>query len=365
MHTEHLPASVRHPGIALAVILACHLMVTLDATVVNIAMPSMKESLGFSPTGLSWVFSAYTLAFGGLLLLGGRAGDLFGRRRMLIGGVASLVYALTRSSSTGWSDPTTLAALGGAAVLLAIFAATQRRSSQPMVPSRLLVERNRVGAYLNMLLLPAAMFGVFFFVTQFLQVVLGLTPLQAGLGFLPMALGMFGLVRIVPRLLPRVGARRLMALGIGLMTVAMAWLAQIGPHSGYVAGLLGPLLLIGVGMGMAIVPVSVTVLTGVRAQDSGAASGLLQTMQWVGGTLGLAILVSAFGVATRGASGRSLDAGALALPRDVMVAGMDGAFLVAACFTTAALGVALMVLRPDSATRAYERGSPLLTEPSL
>ena len=78
MHTEHLPASVRHPGIALAVILACHLMVTLDATVVNIAMPSMKESLGFSPTGLSWVFSAYTLAFGGLLLLGGRAGDLFG-----------------------------------------------------------------------------------------------------------------------------------------------------------------------------------------------------------------------------------------------------------------------------------------------
>ena len=88
-------------------------------------------------------------------------------------------------------------------------------------------------------------------------------------------------------------------------------------------------------------------------------------MQWVGGTLGLAILVSAFGVATRGASGRSLDAGALALPRDVMVAGMDGAFLVAACFTTAALGVALMVLRPDSATRAYERGSPVLTEPSL
>lgn len=491
MHRVQPPAAVRHPGIALAVILACHLMVTLDATVVNIAMPSMKESLGFSPTGLSWVFSAYTLAFGGLLLLGGRAGDLFGRRRMFVGGVAlftfasllgglatsstwllvaravqgaggamaspnvlaliatnfadgprrnralslfsatasgsfalglilggmltswaswrwvffinipvgivvlllaprfieetvrspgrvdlagalsatggvaALVYALTRSSSAGWSDPTTLAALGAAAVLLAVFAAMQRRSSQPMVPLRLLVERNRVGAYLNMLLLPAAMFGVFFFVTQFLQVVLGLTPLQAGLGFLPMALGMFGLVRIVPRLLPRFGARRLMALGIGLMTVAMAWLAQIGPHSGYVAGLLGPLLLIGVGMGLAIVPVSVTVLTGVRAQDSGAASGLLQTMQWVGGTLGLAILVSAFGVATRGAAGQSPDAGALALPRDVMVAGMDGAFLVAACFTTAALGVALMVLRPESAIRAYERGSPVLTEPSL
>jgi EmrB/QacA subfamily drug resistance transporter len=461
----------QHPGIALAVVLACQLMVGLDATIVNIALPKIQSALDFSSTGLAWVFNAYTLTFGGLLLLGGRAGDILGRRRTfvigvslftlasLIGGfattswwlvaaraaqgvggafaspsvlaliasnfeegprrnralslfsatssaslalglvlggvltdyvswrwvlfvnvpigiaivalspvfigeterhrgrfdiagaltatagVGSLVYGFIRASSDGWRNGPGIAAFAVAAVLLIAFIVNEARVEQPIMPLRLFAERNRAGSFVNMLLVPATIFDIIYFLTQFLQDILRYSPVKAGFAFVPMTAAIFATVRVVPRLIKRFGTKPVMTVGTVLVTVAMVWLAQLDATSGYASAVLGPLLLAGIGVGLSTVPLTVTILAGVPSRDSGAASGVLQTMQWIGGgSLGLALLVTVYGTAIRHAH-PAAGLGAEAAKKAVLADGISSAFAAGTAFTAIALLVALFVIR--------------------
>jgi EmrB/QacA subfamily drug resistance transporter len=441
-------------------------MIILDITVMNVALPRIQADLHFSPTNLSWVMNAYTLVFGGLLLLGGRAGDLLGRRRMFIGGVAlftvaslaggfatsagwllaarvaqglggaaagpntlalitstfteareriralavfsgvasggfaiglivgglltdaiswrwvmfinvpfgiavvllaprhlpeprlsdttqrrpgrldlpgavtatfgvaGLVYAFIRAASEGWSDRATLAALAAGLILIAAFVTIEVRAREPLMPLRLFADRNRATAYLNFFIGPMAMMGMFFFLTQFIQEILGLGPLATGFAFLPMAASMFALTRFIPRLLPRFGPRRMAVTGTTLMIAGLVLLTRLSEASDYTSGLLAPMVLMGVGAGLAFAPLNVIIMSTVEPQDAGAAGGVLQTMQQVGSTLGLAVLVTVFGTAAR----HSAADGATA--HHILVTGMTTAFVASTIIALCTLAVA-------------------------
>jgi EmrB/QacA subfamily drug resistance transporter len=452
--------------------LGAQLMIILDATVVNIALPHIQAGLHFSATSLSWVMNGYTLTFGGLLLLGGRAGDILGRRRMFLagiavftlaslagglapnagvllaaravqgvggalaspavlalvvsgfaegreriralavysavvtaggslglvlgglitqwaswrwvlfvnvpigiavilltprfvtetprqsgrfdlpgavtstGGVAALVYSFIRAASDGWGNHVALAAFAVAAVLLVTFVLNETRAAQPITPLRLFADRARSGSFAARLLVVAGMFGMFFFLTQFLQDVLGFGPLRAGLAFLPMTLLLFAVSRLTPRLLPRVGGYRLMLAGMLPVMAGMAWLSRVSPGTDYWSGVFGPMVLLGAGMGVVFVPLTTASLAGVRPQESGAASSMVNVMQQLGGSVGLAVLVAVFGTATR-ASLAHPAAGltAQALHRQVLAHGMSTAFGLAAVFDVAAFLVIAALLR--------------------
>ncbi|MFG3020206.1 MFS transporter [Streptomyces sp. NPDC048254] len=458
------PSAPPHParlGSALLVIVTAYLMVGVDSTVVNVALPDIQQDLGFSRTGLSWVLNAYTLAFGGLLLLGGRVGDILGRRRTLgagallfaltslLGGVAteggwlltaralqgvgaaliapstlalittnfpqgprrnhalsiysamagiggsvglvlggmltswaswrwallinvpigvalflalprfvaetprhagrfdlagaltgtagmtSLVYAFIRVSEAGWSDTQALSGFGCALALLLGFTLVESRAGQPIMPLRLFADRDRAGGYLTIMLLPAGMFGAFYFLTLVCQQVLDYSPLRAGFAFLPMTLAMFTTVRLVPRLLARSGAKPVLLTGISLLVVAAGWLWRLRPGDGYVTGVLGPLLLLGAGIGLSFMPLNATILARIEPREAGAASGLLQTLQWLGGTLGLAVLVTVYGTVTRHATGT---------PAEILTHGASRAFGIGSLVAVAALLVAGLVI---------------------
>ncbi|MFK4107011.1 MFS transporter [Streptomyces sp. NPDC019531] len=448
-------------GAALLVIVAAYLMVGVDATVVNVALPDIQQDLDFTSTGLSWVLNSYTLAFGGLLLLGGRVGDVVGRRRTLMAGVllfagssllgglatdgawllaarslqgvgaaliapstlalittgfpegprrhyalsvyssmagigasvglvlggmltdwaswrwallinvpigiavatalprfaaetpchagrfdlagaltgtagtTSLVYAFIRVSEAGWSDTQTLLGFSTAAALLAGFLLVESRAEQPILPLRLFADRDRAGAYLGVMLLPAGMFGAFYFLTLISQQALGYSPLRAGLAFLPMTLAMFSTVRLVPRMLQLLGAKPVLLTGMTLVSGAGVWLWRLDASDGYLSGLLGPLLLLGVGVALSLMPLNATILARVEPREAGAASGLLQTMQWLGGTLGLSILVTVYGTATRHTTGS---------PSETLVEGASHAFGASALIALTALLLAALVI---------------------
>ena len=459
-------------GLALAIMLSAQLMIILDATVVNIALPHIQASLRFSSTSLSWVMNGYTLTFGGLLLLGGRAGDILGRRRVflagiglftlssLVGGlstsagmllaaravqgaggalaapavlalivsgfpegrertralgiymgvitggsslglvlggvitewlswrwvlfinvpigiavlaiaplfvaetprqagrfdlagavtstagVASLVYGFVRAAASGWGDHLTLAAFGASAVLLAGFLVIESRVRQPITPLRLFADASRSGSFAARLLLLAGMFGVFFFLTQFLQKVMGFSPLRAGVAFLPLTAALFGLSRTAPRLMPRLGAKPLMIIGMLPAIVSLAWLSRVSPATGYWSGVFGPMMLLGIGMGLVFVPLTTASLAGVAPADSGAASSMVNVMQQVGGALGLAVLVAVFGTASRNAQQHPLPGlTAAAQAQHVLAHGMATAFGLAAIFNVASLLVIVALIR--------------------
>jgi EmrB/QacA subfamily drug resistance transporter len=454
-------------------------MIILDMTVVNIALPHIQQGLHFSATSLSWVLNAYTLAFGGLLLLGGRAGDILGRRRVflagiglftaasLLGGLAtsagmllaaraaqgvggamaspavlamivgsfpegrertralgiytavvtagaslglvlggvitewlswrwvlfinvpigiavvaiapvfiaesrrqpgrfdltgaltstagmtSLVYAFIRAAASGWGNSVTVGAFAAAVVLLGIFLVTETRARQPITPLRLFSSVGRSGSFAARLLLVAGMFGMFFFLTQFVQDILGFSPLRAGIAFLPMTIGLFTVSRAAPRLLARFAPKTLMLAGMLPVIGGMAWLSTVSQSTGYLSGVLGPMLLFGIGMGVVFVPLTMASLAGVRPEDSGAASSMVNVMQQVGGSLGLAALVTVFGSASRNAAAHPL-AGATPLSQahHVLTHGMATSFLVAAIFDVCALLVILITIRGPQATPA-------------
>ncbi|WKX72986.1 MFS transporter [Streptomyces sp. XD-27] len=428
MTTSHLisgrkPGAARRegrPGIALAVIASCQLMVVLDATIVNIALPHIQDALDFSTTDLSWVVTAYTLTFGGLLLLGGRAGDILGRRRVFTAGIvlftvaslaggfaqepwqllvaralqgmggaiasptalalitttfpegpernrafgvfaavsaggsaigllaggmltewldwrwvlfvnvpigalivvltplyiseserhsgsfdvagalastagmASLVYGFIRASEDGWSDGITLLSFGAAVVLLAAFALIEQRAREPITPLRMFSDRNRAGTYVIMLSLAAAMFGMFFFIVLFVQKVLEYSPIKAGLAFLPVSAAIVVSAGLSQQLLPRFGPKPFIVVGSTLTALGMGWQTLVEPDSSYVGGVLGPMLLFGFGMGLNFVTLTLTAVSGVSQHEAGAASGLLNATQQVGGSLGLSILMTLF-----------------------------------------------------------------------
>ena len=411
----------RRLGLALLVIATAQLMVVLDATIVNVALPHIQRALGFSGTGLEWVVNAYALAFGGLLLLGGRAGDLLGRRRVFIagillfsaaslaggfattqawllaaravqgvgaaiiaptalslvtttfaegpprnramsvyaamsvtggvvgliaggllttyaswrwvlfvnvpigivvalaaprvvgetarhrgrfdlpgavtgtGGLVALVYGLSNAATTPdgvshWDDTKVVASLTAAVVLLAAFVVTELRSKTALLPPRILANRDRTGAYLIMLCVGTALFGMFFFLTVFVQTVWGYSALKTGVAYLPMMAAIMAMSGASAQLIPRIGARPLLIAGSATATGGMYWLSRISEHSHYAAGLLGPTLVAGIGLGMLFMPLTIVALSRVRDTDAGVASSLLNAGQQVGGSIGLAVL---------------------------------------------------------------------------
>jgi EmrB/QacA subfamily drug resistance transporter len=472
--------STRRPRVVLAVILIIQLMVTLDATIVSVAIPEIQHALDFSPSSLSWVQNAYALAFGGLLLLGARAGDLLGRRRVfitgvtvftaasLLGGLAptaglllaarvlqgigaavaapaalallmltfregperltalglyslvtsggasvgllvggmvtdwaswrwglfinvpigivlviaaglvlpetprekgrfdvagaltstlgitAIVYGFIHAAEAGWTSAEVLGAFVGGIVLLVSFVLIERRVSHPIVPLRLFASFDRVAAYVSMLLVVGTLLGMFFFLTQFMQGVLGFTPLQSGLGFLPLTALLLILSRIVPRLLGRISRGALLIIGSMLVVGGMLWLTQVSERTSYLGGVVGPLALFGVGAGMLFIPLTGRALAGVQPQHAGAASGMLNVTQQVGGALGLGILVTIFGTASRTSSAASQIPAERA--REILTDGVHAAFVGSAIFAAATLVVIILSVRPWSRRRSAARG---------
>jgi EmrB/QacA subfamily drug resistance transporter len=258
-------------------------------------------------------------------------------------GMASLVYGIIRAGADGWGNPVAQAAFAAAVVLLAGFVFRESRARQPITPLRLFADRRRAGSYLARLLIVAGMFGMFFFLTQFVQDILGFSPLRAGISFLPMTAALFGVSRLSPRLVSRFRPWTLMVAGMLPVVAGMAWLSRISPGTGYLAGVLGPMLLLGAGMGVVFVPLTMASLSGVRPEDSGAASSMVNVMQQVGGSLGLAVLVTAASSATGGAARLTTAAQA------AVVHGMSSAFTLAALFDVLALVVVLTVMRDGPA----------------
>ena len=463
--TEH-----RHAGLALVLICAVQMMVILDGTIVNIALPSIQHELHFSAPGLEWVITAYALTFGGLLLLGGRSGDLFGRRRMftigviiftaasllggfatdqlwligarvaqgvggaiasptalaliqntypegpkrsramgvyaamsgaggslglLLGGIltdvaswrwvlfvnvpigltvaiaaprvlgttptrrgrldlpgalsvtlgmASLVFGLSRAATAGWGDEYTVAALAVAMALLVTFLVIETRSPHALMPLRIFSDRNRAGSYVIMLCLAAAMFATFFFITQFVQNILGYSPLKAGFAFLPMTIGIGGSANIISRLVGRIGPRRPMTVGPLMVASGLMWLSFVGVHAAYFS-IVGPLLLLAVGMGSTFVPLTLTVMSRVPRGEAGLASALLNTGQQIGGSLGLAVLVT---VATSVTRGRLASVGHTVSRAQHALAttnGYDAAFRIGSLIAFVAFALAATVIR--------------------
>jgi predicted MFS family arabinose efflux permease len=261
-------------------------------------------------------------------------------------GVASLVYGFVRAAASGWGDHLALAAFGAAVVLLAAFLAIEARARQPITPLRLFADVSRSGSFLARLLLIAGMFGVFYFLTQFLQQVMGFSPLRAGLAFLPLTAALFGMSRMAPRLMPRFGAKPLMIAGMLPAIASLAWLSRVSPATDYWSGVFGPMVLLGIGMGLVFVPLTTASLAGVAPADSGAASSMVNVMQQVGGSLGLAVLVAVFGTASRNAQQHPLPGLTVAAQgQHVLAHGMAAAFGLATLLDVCALLVIVLLIR--------------------
>ncbi|MFI9759013.1 MFS transporter [Streptomyces sp. NPDC051963] len=402
----------------LGVIGLAQLMVVLDSTIVNIALPSAQQDLGFSDGDRQWVVTAYALAFGSLLLLGGRIADLFGRKitflagligfavasalggaagsfevlivaraaqglfgallapaalslltttftdarerakafgvygaiagaggaiGLLLGGVLTehldwrwtlyvnlafaavafvggvlllqratrdksatidvpgavlvsgglfcLVYGFANAESHAWSSPATWGFLLGGGILLAAFTWWQTRTAHPLLPLRVLLDRNRGASFVSVLIIGAGMFGVFLFLTYYLQQSLGYSPIRTGLAFLPMVGAlMFTSALASTVLIPRIGPKAVVPLGMGLSAAGMAWLTGLDLSSGYASDILPALVVAGLGLGLVMAPAMSLATEGVSAEDAGVASAAVNTMQQVGGSLGTALL---------------------------------------------------------------------------
>lgn len=422
-----------HLGLALVLISAAQLMIVLDGTVVNIALPHIQTALGFSQQDLQWVVTGYTVTFAGLLLLGGRSGDLLGRRRMFIigvllftlasglggfaqsetwlilsrmlqgvgaaiasptalslitttfpagpkrnraiavygamsgagaaiglilggaltqihsanhdfgwrltllinvpiglfvgflaprvlgeseaqrglsldlpgaltatGGLASLVYGLTHAAGTpagsNWGKASTWTWIILGVVLIAAFLLIEGRSKQPLMPPRIIRDRSRGVSYVVMLLVGAAMFAMFFFISLFVQQELGYSPIKAGIAFLPFTVGIAVASQAASALLARVDPRYVVTVGALLSGGGMLWFTQLTVDSGYWSGLLPGLLAMSVGLGLVFIPLTLTGTHGV-GKEAGIASAVLNTAQQMGGAVGLAALSTvAYGV---------------------------------------------------------------------
>jgi EmrB/QacA subfamily drug resistance transporter/deazaflavin-dependent oxidoreductase (nitroreductase family) len=459
----------RNLNLALIVIALAQLMVVLDVAIVNVALPSIQRELHFVPTDLEWVVNAYAIAFGGLLLLGGRTGDLFGRRRMFIigalmftagsmaggfatsssfligaraaqgvgaailaptalsllaatfpqgalrnralgvysavsagggavgllmggiitnylswrwimfvnvpiglllafaaprvlirgegkpgrldlpgavtvtAGVSLLVYGLARVATHDWSDSVTRATLIIAVALLVTFVALEARGAHPLMPLRIFANRNRSGAYGLSLAIGAALSGMLFLLTLFLQNVLLFSPLQAGFAFLPTALGIGIGAGLTSRLIGHVGPRVPMTTGALLAAIGMFWLSAVTVHANYVSDVLGPLVVLAIGLGMAFVSTSVVAISGVQPNESGLASALLNVGRQLGGSLGIAIMGTIATTVTRNqlAAGRITHAAV----NSALTAGFSSAFQIAGVIAIAGFVIALVAVR--------------------
>ena len=250
-------------------------------------------------------------------------------------GMSALVYGLVRAAETSWGDAVALGSFAAAAIMLAAFVAIEKRASQPITPLRLFASRKRVGAYAARLLMVGAMFGMFFYLTQFLQGAEGYSALKAGLSFLPVTLTIFAMVKVVPRLLGRIGQEQTLVGGLVLALVGLIWLSRISTTTDYWTGIALPMLLIGAGMGLAFTPLTQAAIAGVDHHDAGAASGLVNVFQQLGSTIGIGLLVTVYAAASEGSGAKAL------------AEGVPSTIAVSAALIGLALAVVLVVMRPS------------------
>lgn len=472
---QESPPSTPHGTAILTIILCVQLLDAIDITVMNMALPRIQEDFDLSVTTLSWVVNGYTVAYGGLLLLGGRIGDIIGHRRglmlgvtvftaasllgataqdswlllsarglqgagaaltapcalalivtsfreekertkalgvsvmaqglgfaggLIVGGLltdllswravlfinvpiglavlfftpryipeasgrrgrfdfggafcatvgmGSVVYGFVHASERGWGDTLTVGAFAIGVVLLGGLVAISRRHQEPVLNLGLFADRNRSGGYLTFVCSGAALFGMFFFLTQFVQDVLDMRPLVAGIAFLPMAVAMMLTPRyVVPPVIAHFGAKTAMVGGLVLVVAGMLWLSQLSASSSYGAGVFGPMALAGVGVGLLNPPLIGAILSSVAPDEAGAASGVLQTMGMVGGSIGTAVLVTVFDSSVDGAgSGQSAE--------EILADGVGAACAGGAVFAAVGLLLVVGVLRiPKAAPQAAD-----------
>ena len=475
----------QHHKLALVVIAAAQLMVLLDLTIVNIALPSMKHDLHFSSTNLVWVIDAYALAFGGLLLLGGKSGDLFGRKKMftigillftlssfagglsvdqlwliiartfqgigaaiasptalslitvifkegsernramtvyaamsatggalglLLGGVlvdlfswrwvlfvnvpigllilvltpyvipnysgirvkidylgalsistgmVFLVYGLLKVSETSWGNNLAITAFVVALILMITFITIELKTTEPLMPLKFLINRNRAGGYLIMLFLGGAMLSLIYFLTQFMQEILKDSPIVAGVAYLPIPfmVGITGVV--VSKVVRKVGYRPFLIVGPLMVALGFLWLSRISASSDYL-DIFGPLVLIGIGMGLSFVPLTLNAVSSVDHAQTGLASALLNSSQQIGGSLGLAVLVSAYVSTFKNSLASNINltksftlakvSQSSELVQHAMVSGYKSAFLIGSGFAGLAFLIGVLSIRQTKST---------------
>jgi EmrB/QacA subfamily drug resistance transporter len=497
-HEGTPPAVGRRRWLVLALVGTAQMMIVLDLTVMNIALPSAQKALGFSDADRQWVITAYALSFGSLLLFGGRLGDLFGRRitfitgligfsvasavggasvnfamlvtaracqgvfgallapaalsilavtfrdpaergrafavfgaivgagglvGLLVGGALTeyldwrwclyvnlvfavaalagafallgrerdahgrarldipgvvlvsaamfaLVYGFSNAATHGWRAAATLGFIIAGLVLLAVFIAWQTRARNPLLPPRVVLDRNRGGSYLTILLVGAGMFGIFLFLTYYLQTVRGYSPLMTGVAFLPMIGALVvcaQLSNIV--LMPKLGPKPLVGVGMLMAAGGMVWLTRIGVDTGYASTVLGPIMVTGAGLGLTVPSAMNTGTFGVAPGDTGVASASLNTGQQLGGSIGTALLntvvtnavadyITAHAATGPGTGGRPNPAAQQALQKAAAVHGYTTAF-----WWTAAIFAAGALLCGSILRRGPLTGAPAQTEP--
>lgn len=450
----------------LFVVAIAQLMIVLDSSIMNIAIPSAKVDLGISDANQQWVITAYTLAFGSLLLLGGRIGDYMGRKKIFLvglvgfagasalGGIAStqgllfasralqgvfaallapaalaiisvtftvpterakafgvigaisgggaalglilggtlteyfswrwclgvnvpiaviagllaikfvreskaqgdntydipgvltataglfsLTYGFNEAALKGWSSPVTISFLVIAVLLLVVFVIIEKRVKNPLMPLRVVTDRNRGGSYLGSLVVGAGLFSMFLFLGLYLQVILGYTPLRSGFAFLPFTAGIIVFAGIASQLLPKFGPRALMVPGLIAASGGMLMISRITPETSYTTHVLPALLIMSSGMALVFIPLTSTALHAVSSHDTGVASAMLNTSQQIGGSLGTALLntVAATATATYAAANTQLG-------DKVMPFAMTHGFTVAFKFSAALLFIGAIVL---------------------
>ncbi|MCW3065717.1 MAG: transporter [Solirubrobacterales bacterium] len=460
-------ASRVDPSAVLAVVAVAQFMVILDASVVNVALPTIKRDVGFSEQSLSWILNAYTLMFGGFLLLGGRLADRLGRRRLFVAGIAvfsgaslicgisqsegtllvarglqglggamvspaalsiilttfaegsernralavwgaiagaggavglllggvivqalswrwvffinvpigaavlalapriipesrsesaagggydaegavaitlgtiALVFTLIKADAWGWTSGRTVGGFAISAVLIAAFLVVERRHEDPLVPLRIFSNRSLAASDATMLVVAAALFGVFFFCTLYLQQVLGYGALKTGVAYLPLSFTIIGASAFASRFVDRFSPKPVLVAGLAVATAGFVLLTRVSGHGDYATHVLPAMIVLGIGLGMSFVPITIAATNGVAPGDSGLASGLLNTTQQVGGSLGLAILSSVSNSRTTSALH-----GGSPLPA-ALTHGFKGAFVVAAVLCAAGVVVALALL---------------------
>jgi EmrB/QacA subfamily drug resistance transporter len=458
-----------HKGVILAVLAIAQFMVVLDASIVNVALPSIMKSLNFSPENLQWIVTAYTLSFGGFLLFGGRAADLFGRRKIFLvglvgftlasmfvglaqnevmmivgraiqglaaafmspaalsivltefkegpernkalgvwsavaaggaaaglllggfltqylgwewdffinvpvgivlaflaikyvplhestadhkhldlpgavlvtGGLMTLVYAFSKAPEWGWGSATTIWSLIAAVAILIAFIVNESHSKHPLMPLSIFKIRNLSGANLTQLPVTAAMFSMFFFVSLYAQEILGFTPLQTGLAFLPFTVVVAIVSTNISRFFGKIGYKPFMVAGPIFIAIALFYLSHITVDGNYFTQVLPGIALLAFGASMCFVSITIAATSGVPQHESGLASGLLNTAQQIGGALGLAILS---GIAATTSSNVIADGTAKTM-KEATVAGFGTALLVGAFFAIAASLIALFVIK--------------------
>jgi EmrB/QacA subfamily drug resistance transporter len=460
--------------IALILLCVAQFVVVLDASIVNVALPTIGDALHFSESQLPWVVNAYVLTFGGFLLLGGRMADLLGRRRVfmsglvlfalaslaggfaqnsgeliaarsvqglgaailspaalsivtttfrdgaernralgvwgavagsggaagvLLGGALTdglgwewvlwvnvpigviaaaiaptliaesrseadtrnfdvagavsitaglslLVYALVDANNAGWGSTRTISLLAVAAALIAAFVAIERRSAAPLVPFRIFRLQTLTGANVVGLLVGASLFSMFFFISLYMQQVLGYSAIKAGLSYLPLAVSIILSAGIASQLVTKVGFKPILATGMAFIGIGLLWFSQISPAGGFASDILGPSLFAAVGLGFAFVPVTIAAVSGVPDHEAGLASGLINTSQQIGGALGLAIL-SAISISVTGSSRNPT----------VLTDGFHDAFLAGAGFAGLGLLATLFLIRSRDSQAHVNLGS--------